>query len=131
MDGQTNIWKGKNYHRSGPLKIVDKIQVMPIMLCPPFNSSKCMILLWESVCFILFSFTEWIGKLCFRPFALVHSNCDGKLLTCFLKSLDLPFLGSTKSRLDSHSLFSLTSRSENVKLPQNWNSRKTCKDSLI
>lgn len=131
MDGQTNIWKGKNYHRSGPLKIVDKIQVMPIMLCPPFNSSKCMILMWESVCFILFSFTEWIAKLCFRPFALVHSNCDGKLLTCFLKSLDLPFLGSTKSRLDSHSLFSLTSRSENVKLPQNWNSRKTFKDSLI
>lgn len=119
MNGQTNIWKGKNYHRSGPLKIVDKIQVMPIMLCPPFNSSKCMILMWESVCFILFSFTEWIGKLCFRPFALVHCNCDGKLLTCFLKSLDLPFLGSTKSRLDSHSLFSLTSRSENVKLPQN------------
>lgn len=128
MDGQTNIWKGKNYHRSGPLKIVDKIQVMPIMLCPPFNSSKCMILMWESVCFILFSFTEWIGKLCFRPFALVHSNCDGKLLTCFLKSLDLTFLGPTE---DSHSLFSLTSRSENVKLPQNWNSRKTCKDSLI
>lgn len=131
MDGQTNIWKGKNYHRSGPLKIVDKIQVMPIMLCPPFNSSKCMILLWESVCFILFSFTEWVGKLCFRPFALVHSNCDGKLLTWFLKSLDLTFLGSTKSRLDSHSLFSLTSRSENVKLPQNCHSRKTCKDSLI
>lgn len=128
MDGQTNIWKGKNYHRSGPLKIVDKIQVMPIMLCPPFNSSKCMILMWESVCFILFSFTEWIGKLCFRPFALVHSNCDGKLLTCFLKSLDLTFLGPTDV---NHSLFSLTSRSENVKLPQNWNSWKTCKDSLI
>lgn len=128
MDGQTNIWKGKNYHRSGHLKIVDKIQVMPIMLCPPFNSSKCMILMWESVCFILFSFTEWIGKLCFRPFALVHSNCDGKLLTCFLKSLDLTFLGPTDV---NHSLFSLTSRSENVKLPQNWNSWKTCKDSLI
>lgn len=43
MDGQTSICKC--YHILGPMKTVDKIQVLSKMLCPPFNSAKCMILM--------------------------------------------------------------------------------------
>lgn len=47
IDGWTDGWTDKYlcYHRSGPLKTVDKIQVLSKMLCPPFNSAKCMILM--------------------------------------------------------------------------------------
>lgn len=63
------------------------------MLCLFFNSFKCMIFMWEFVCFILFLFIEWIGKLCFRLFVLVYFNCDGKFLIWFFKLLDFIFLG--------------------------------------